>query len=369
MNPENISFSPDWVSKPGETIAAALEERNLAPTVFAQRLGRAPEFADALLDGEVEITIKIAQKLVAIVGGSTAFWMTREAQYRCGLARLRPASKEKTDTEWLTELPLKEMRSFGWLSPYAGVVNEFKTCLNFFGVQTVSDWHKTYGQVLNASAFKKSVAFKTEFGATAAWLRQGELEAGAITTKAWSASRFETALHKVRPLTRRKDPGHFIMELQKICAESGVAVVVLRAPAGCRASGATRFLSPTKACLILSFRYLSDDHFWFTFFHEAGHLMLHSKDLVFLEDGDSISAEQEREANEYAAELLIPKSERSNLEQLSCNSTEVIRFAHKLGISPGIVVGQMQHRGIISPRYLNGLKRRFVWGGINLEKQ
>lgn len=369
MIPENLGFCPDWASKPGDTIVAVLEERNLANTAFAQRLGCAPEIADALLDGKVEITIKIAQKLTEIVGGSTAFWMTREAQYRRDLNRLRPASKEEADTEWLTEIPLKEMRSFGWLSPYAGVGNEFKACLNFFGVPTLSDWRKTYEQVLKTSAFRKSPAFETEFGATSAWLRQGELEAGAITTKTWSPTRFEAALHNIRPLTRRKDPGHFIAELQKICAESGVAVVVLRAPTGCRASGATRFLSPTKACLILSFRYLSDDHFWFTFFHEAGHLLLHGKDLVFLEDVDSVSGEQEREANNFAAELLIPKSEHSNFERLSCNSKEVIRFAHKLGISPGIVVGQMQHSGRISPRYLNGLKRRFVWGGINLDKQ
>jgi len=95
MNPENLSFSPDWASKPGETIATALEEKKLAPAVFAQRLGCAPEFADALLDGEVEITIKIAQKLVEVVGGSTAFSsgnfpFLRRCRLDCGRRRRCP---------------------------------------------------------------------------------------------------------------------------------------------------------------------------------------------------------------------------------------------------------------------------------------
>ena len=101
-------------------------------------------------------------------------------------------------------------------------------------------------------------------------------------------SGFEADLPTIRRLTREKDPGQFIPRLKEACAARGVAVAIVRGPNGWRASGAARFLSPTKALIQLSFRYLSDDQFWFTFFHEAGHLLLHGKDLLFLEVANSL---------------------------------------------------------------------------------
>jgi HTH-type transcriptional regulator/antitoxin HigA len=363
MITEALHFKPDWASPPGATIVDILEERNLKPSEFAQRLGYTSESVDALLEGRVEITIKVAQELVKVLGASTAFWMTREAQYRQDLARIRPDETCRADAAWLTELPLKEMRRFGWLSPHTSSGDELKACLQFFGVPDVSNWRETYQRVFSTSAFRTSPSFCSEFGATAAWLRQGELEAESINTKPWNAERFQVVLQKIRSLTRKKDPGHFIPELQKVCAEAGVAVVVLRAPAGCRASGATRFLSRAKACILLSFRHLSDDHFWFTFFHEAGHLLLHKKNALFLEGTGVSSPSEEKEANEFAARTLIPAEFHSHFESLRCSSKDVIKFALAIGVSPGIIVGQMQHYGLLSRRHLNGLKRRFVWAG------
>src|SRR6185295_9752330 len=106
----------------------------------------------------------------------------------------------------------------------------------------------------------------------------------------------------------------------------GVAVVILRAPAGCRASGATRFLSPEKALLQLSFRYLTDDHFWFTFFHEAGHLLLHGEAGFYLEGEDRTSTIAEEEANEFAAAVLVPPDFKPELLKLKADPTAVIRF-------------------------------------------
>jgi Zn-dependent peptidase ImmA (M78 family) len=138
-------------------------------------------------------------------------------------------------------------------------------------------------------------------------------------------------------------------------------VVILRAPTGCRASGATRFLSAEKALLLLSFRYLSDDHFWFTFFHEAAHLLLHDRQAVFLEGQDGSRAKEEDQANNFAAEMLVPKEFRDQMFNLPVNGFDVIRFAKLVGVSPGIVVGQLQFYGHFTHRQLNNLKRRFGW--------
>ncbi len=163
-------------------------------------------------------------------------------------------------------------------------------------------------------------------------------------------------------LTRKRDPKLFIPELKRRCAECGVAVVIVRAPTGCRASGATRFLSRDKALLLLSFRYLSDDHFWFTFFHEAGHLLLHGKSALFLEGPNMLSTKEEEEASGFAARTLIPSEFRPGLLDLGVDGRQVIRFARLVGVSPGVVVGQLQYLRRLSPRQLNNLKTRFRWG-------
>src|SRR5262249_44402693 len=157
------------------------------------------------------------------------------------------------------------------------------------------------------------------------------------------SEKFQASLSAIRPLTRKKDPSIFIPELRRCCADSGVAVAVVRAPTGCRASGATRFLSPVKALLLLSFRYLTDDHFWFTFFHEAAHLLLHNKKRLFLEGTDMPSNAEEEEANEFSACTLVPPEFQQSLLQLPADTHEIIRFARHLRVSPGIIVGQLQH--------------------------
>ena len=211
------------------------------------------------------------------------------------------------------------------------------------------------------AVFRTSSSVRLQPGAVAAWLRQGEIEAASIDCKPWDAQRFRRAFSSIRPLTRKKDPSFFLPELQKRCAECGVAVVIVRAPTGCRASGATRFVSTNKALLLLSFRYLSDDHFWFTFFHEAAHLLLHGQKALFLEDAGMSSNKEEEEANEFAARVLIPLALEAAMLNLGLNGREVIRFARLAGVSPGIVVGQLQHIGKIKRNQLNTLKRRFRW--------
>jgi len=113
---------------------------------------------------------------------------------------------------------------------------------------------------------------------------------------------------------------------------------------------------------MLSLRYKTDDHLWFTFFHEAAHILLHGKRGLFIEGLDD-EDQREEEANRFAAEFLIPpgplmefldRHRRTSLE-------DVERFAAELGISPGIVVGRLQHDKHLPQTHGNALKRRLRW--------
>ena len=348
-------FRPDWVSSPGDTISDILGERARSVAEFAQDMGYTTEDAKDLLEGRATITIGIARQLERVLGGSVEFWMSRDFQYRQDSARLHAA-----DDEWLTELPIGDMIKFGWLRLVPRPSDEMTACLRFFNVPSVAAWRQVYAQLLDMVAFRTSPSFESRPAAVAAWLRQGEIESEAIECAPWDPKHFEESLTSIRSLTRQKDPARFIPQLRRSCAAGGVALVVVRPPNGCRASGATRFLSQYKALLLLSFRHLSDDQFWFSFFHEAAHLLLHG-DRFFLEGVDAPTTKEEEEANEFAGRTLVPVEFRPAMLSLRPHGREVIRFARRLGVSPGIIVGQLQHYGRINHNQLNSLKRRFRW--------
>lgn len=358
----NADFLPDWVSAPGDTMADILEEREISPVEFARRIGQPPEYAYDLLRGRVRITSETAHRLEGVLGASATFWITRETQYREDLSRLQREARHEKEADWLRELPVRDMIRFGWIAPVKSSAEKVAECLRFFGVPDMRTWQNTYRNVIESAAFRTSPTFGSRQAAVAAWLRQGELEGESVDCNPWNPKRFRVVLTELRYLTREKDPECFIPELKRRCAECGVTVVIVRAPTGCRVSGATRFVSPTKALLLLSFRHLSDDHFWFTFFHEAGHLLLHSKKALFLEGISTSSTKEEGEANDFAARILIPAESQPELLNLSADRREVMRFARDVGVSAGIVVGQLQHLGRIGHDQLNKLKRWYTWG-------
>ena len=349
-------FQPDWVSAPGDTILDILKERGLSVAEFAQQIGHSVDQATELLQGRTTITIAIARSLERLFGASVAFWMSRDFQYRQDATRLHP-----DDSGWLTELPMVDMVRYGWLRPAPRPSDEVAACLRFFNVPSIQAWHETYEKLEEMVAFRRSPSFDSRPGAVAAWMRRGEIETETIDCRPWNPTQFKESLASVRPLTRQKDPHRFIPTLQNLCAASGVAVGVVRAPTGCRVSGATRFLSASRALLLLSFRYLSDDQFWFTFFHEAGHLILHSQTRLFLEGIETPATQEEQEANDFAGRTLIPPNVHSTMLNLAVDHREIIRFAQRVGVSPGIVVGQLQHYKRIDPSYFYKLKRRYTW--------
>ncbi len=357
------SFTPDWFSPPGDTIAALLARQSRDAGTLAAAMAKDKAFVLRLIAGTERIDDAIAGELAQKLGGSAAFWDTRQRHFDAALARIAGTVEQGEARTWLSTLPLKEMRQAGWLGD-AATTAPLQAVMAYFGVANAVEWREQYTEFATSFAYRSSPAFETRIGALAAWLRQGELEARQVRCAAWQPRTFRRVLADIRGLTRLKEPAAFLGRLRKQCANAGVAVVFVRAPSGCRASGATRFIAPDKAMIILSFRHLSDDHFWFSFFHEAGHLLLHGKGATFIDGAAAEETEREREASAFAAGLLIPVARREELLELPPRMKEVVRFAVSTGIAAGIVVGQLQHMGVIGRNQLNGLKRRYTWEQI-----
>lgn len=353
-----MAFQPKWASAPGNTIKEVLENKNISEKAFAEQIGQSHAFVAELLRGQEPISGKLASQLSGCLGASTDFWIHREDQYRQDLARIEAGA-------WLDQLPVIDMIKFGWIKKSKDLITG---CLEYFGVDSVNKWNETYCGLNMQGSFRTSQKISSKFGSVATWIRQGEIEASKNECQPWNANKFVESLSEIRQLTRIKDPAIFIPKLRTLCAASGVSLAIVKTPSGCSASGMTKFLTKDNALLMLSCRFLSDDQFWFTFFHEAGHLILHGQNEVFLEgkELDNANVEQrENEANSFSSEMLIPHNYHTQLRKLK-GKWNISRFASDLGISTGIVVGQMQYYRFIEMNQLNGYKRRFNWDQIDM---
>jgi len=355
------TFSPDWISLPGDTILDLLEELGWKQTELAKRTGYTTKHISLLINGKAPITEDTAIKLERVIGSTAHFWLAREAQYREGLMRIAEKDSLKAAADWLKEIPLKEMINFGWIRAFADKGEQVAECLRFFGIATVDLWKKEYGEP--SAAFRSSEKFDKHAGSVATWLRQGERCAATLKTEPYDRTAFKSVLGTLRTLTREPDPDIFIPQLIEACAKTGVAVVIEPAPKGCPASGATLWLTSDKALLMLSLRHKTNDHFWFSFFHEAGHLLRHGKRLRFIEVEGALGNEHEDEANEFARDWLIPPQYSRSLAAIQKSDLAIREFADQLGIAPGIIVGRLQKEGLLRwDSVLNkSLKVRYEW--------
>jgi HTH-type transcriptional regulator/antitoxin HigA len=356
---QHAEFRPDWLSAPGDTLADILEERGWSQSEFAERTGYTEKHVSLLINGKASITQDTALKLERVVGSTASFWLSREAQYREALARIEEDQALEKEGGWLKQLPMKHMLHYRWIERRKTIGAQVSECLRFFEVASVRAWETSYREPV--AAFRSSKRYAIDPAPTATWLRQGERRAKAVECAPYDKSQFKAALAEIRKLTNEVEPDVFVPRLIEVCAQSGVAVVLEPAPQGCPVSGATKWLSPNKALLMLSLRHKSNDHLWFSFFHEAGHLLLHGKKMMFIDVIGMLTNEQEDEANRFARDVLIPPSLGIRLPNLPPHEADVLRFAKEADIAPGIVVGRMQNEKLLGWNQLNHLKRRYQW--------
>ncbi len=348
-------YRPDTISPPGETLADLLDDRELTQAELAERMGRPKKTINEIIRGKAAITAETALQLERVLGVPAGFWLRREHQYREFLARQNEAEALTHHLDWLQQLPMRDMIQLQFIQHQANPLDQLREVLAFFGIATPAQRYYI------TAALRRSTAFTSDEEALRVWLRQGERFAEERACAPFNERGFRDLLQHARTLTREP-----IVEawttITRQCAEVGVVAVIVPELPRTRVCGATRWLAPDKALIQLSLRYKTDDQFWFSFFHEAAHLLLHSKRDAFLDEDAYTSDPQEAEANQFAQELLIPAADFQRLLRRRgaghFSRDLITRFAEEIGIAPGIVVGRLHHAQKLPKTHLHGLKQK-----------
>lgn len=334
---KSFQYRPDHSLAPGFTLRATLESLGMTQSDLAVRSDLSIKHINQIIKGIAPITPDTALAFEKVTKVPARVWNQLEVAHRDHIARDDEQGELASHVDWVKQFPTNELTRRKLIAGSKNRTELVREVCEFFGVTNRDAWEAVWRQPL--ASFRRSPSLKTDCFAMATWLRIGELRAAEISCDPFDATKFRTALRRVRTFVRNK-PDDAQKRIVDVCAKSGVAVMFVADVPGTRASGAARWLTPTKASMQFSGRYKTDDHFWFSFFHEAAHILLHSKKAYFVSiDGEDVDS-FETEANDFAGQILIPRRFESELTALK-TSEDVNRFAKRIDCSPGVVVGRL----------------------------
>ncbi len=361
---DDRAFS-DLAIPPGELLAEELETRSMTQKELADRTGRPAQKISEIINGKKSITYDTALELEKVLGIPAHFWVNLEASYQLTKARLREKSQLEEQEDWLEFFPVRELRARRCIPRSRNKRETVAALLKFFGVASFSTLRQREEALLQYRITPKS---KVSEGALWAWLQVGDIEAREINTAAYNERQFLDALGEIRGLTAERAQV-FLPRMRDLCASAGVAFVVIKEFAKSGANGVARWVSTDKAMIQLSTRRRWTDIFWFSFYHEAKHVLDSEKKRTFVDEwgrrllkGINDDAQAEAAADGFAADWLIPPDEWATFVASQASSRVCVeQFARRIGIHPGIVVGRIQHEGLVGYASLNDLRRKFVW--------
>ncbi len=345
-------FKPDIVFHPGETLAEKLEELKMGPKEFAIRTGKPEKTIIAIIKGDSSLTSEMAVLFESILKIPADFWLRKQFRFEEYKAREKRALAIESAKDWAKCFPIADMVKCGWISVQTKAEEKVAVLFNFFGVSSPEAWENYFFNQQLKVAFRISLAHTKEPHAISAWIRQGEIQASKLNCGTYSEVNFKKALKDIKTIIANQ-PDDFFEQLQKMCLACGVKVVYTPCIKKAPLSGATRWIDDNPL-IQLSGRYKVNDRFWFTFFHEAGHILLHGKKDIFLEDIEYSEADlkKEAEANDFAVEWTFSNEEEKevlNSKPLTIESIE--GFAKKFNTHPAMIISRF-HKKELLPYYL-----------------
>ena len=364
---DRISVHPVAAPHPGEVIGEYLEFFGWSQRDLARRTGLTPKTISVICNGKASVTASTALTLERVLRRPAHLWLNLQRQFDEAEARRQELAQSTEWKDWGRTFPLREMKRFRFsLQPARSDVDML---LNFLGVSSPQSWDAVWKNC--DVAYRQTRHFTKSMASISAWVRETELLASEIETEDFNEELLRSLIGEIRRFTTERVE-EAVEPVQTLCATAGVAVVWLPELPHSGISGCARWLSNRKALIGLTLRYKTEDQMWFSFFHELGHLLLHKRMRSFVLDNaahdlfdriiDPEMEQYEAEANQFAADTLIPPDALSEFVRRSNFSNDDIHdFANEVGVSPGIVVGRLQHMELLAAYQGNALKQKLRW--------
>ena len=347
------SVLPDRAIHPGSFIRDELAARVMTQAELARRMGRPVQAVNEIIAEKKSVTGQTALELESVLGISARTWLNLQSTYE--LVKAKQSKREALDaeTDWARQFPSTEMAKRGWIAAARDPAEKVGQLLSFFELASASAFRRAAAD----GAYRLTAGAQVDEHALEAWLRRGEQIAEWLDLPDYEPREFRNTLPAIRALAA--DPQPDLARIREICATAGVAFVVVDQLPRAGVSGVTRWLRGDRPLIQLSLRYKKADIFWFTFFHEAAHVLTakHAASVIDFDIRAKRTHPDELAADEFAQTALIDPGAWAEFVESKRTSLHAVRkFADKVNLHPGIVVGRMQHEGLIKRNHLNDLR-------------
>lgn len=337
---------PAEVFPPGDFIREELETRGWTQGDLSAILGRPIQAVNEILNGKKAITADTARGLGDAFGTAAEYWLNLESSYRLSLAEADAGVSRRA--KLFEKAPVKEMIRRQWIDKASDVDELSSHVLRFLEIDSLDD------TPLLVAAARKSTDYGETTPAQLAWLYRAKHLAATLDVARFTKKRFLAGLDSLRDLTISEQE---VRRVPAVLAELGIRLVVVDRLPRTRIDGAAFWIDKQSPVIALSLRYDRIDGFWHTLGHELGHIA--NGDCLAPVDSDLVGSqresagekpEMEQKADTFSSELIIPPDTIDSFIARTrplYSKAKINRFASRIGVHPGIIVGQLQHRGEI----------------------
>ena len=333
---------------PGYAIKEQLEDRRFTQKEFALRMDMSEKHISKLINGEVLLTTDMALRLEMVLGIPAQFWLNLEAIYREKIAKIELENNMQQDAEIASHFPYHQMVALGWVNQASTKIERVINLRKFFEVSRLGLLFEN--NKINV-LYRRIEANEKANYALMVWAQRVRVLSRDCVTSSLNIAGLKKYIPVFRRMTKQT-PDTFKEELKEIMAKNGVALVFLPHLKSTYLHGAT-FYDGNRVVMGLTIRGKEADRFWFSFFHELGHIILGHIDYEY-------DKNMEKEADDFAEESLIPLKEYERfLTKRDFSKKSIIEFAEQIDIDVGVVVGRLQWKKYIQYNQFTELKKTY----------
>lgn len=352
---------------PGYYIKEYIDNNNITQEELSKRLQTSAKYVSDLVNARINLTEEMILKLAVVFNTSTKMWLNLNQKYiekKLEIDRLIQLDKE---CEYIDLVDYNYWVKLGLVKSCRNKeekVNELQRYLKVssLGVLTQRDFLVQYRSSIN------DIKDINVINANA-WVQTAINIASNIDVEPFDKKKFNESIKEIRSMITQS-PEEFCPKLKKILSDCGVVLVLLPNLKNCGVNGAVKWLGKDKVVLALNDRRKYADVFWFSLFHELGHVRQQRLKVTFVNDKkinygeiDELLIELEKEANSFSRDQLIPLNEYNDFllkHKYNLNQESIVAFAKKINVLPGIVVGRLQNDNYLAnSSHLNNLKAKY----------
>lgn len=363
MATKRTGISRDLIIHPGETIADVLEERNITQVELAARTGVSTAYVSKVIAGKKDISSNFAMALEYALGVPKSFWLNLQANYEAELLELKE-SASVTEGEHEAFRALKEVIKYLRNAKIIPVSqNEIDTIISLRKALQMSNI-ANLGTLVAPGALRVAANSTVDPFVMGAWLRLCQIrgERKSIDTR-FTPDCLDTLVAELKTIMTTPH-ADLQAELTRVMARYGIKFSVVKNFRGAPVHGFISQDNEGKYQMVLTIRGAYADIFWFSLFHELGHIVNGdvSKSSRFIDSLGNQNAEQEIAANEFAGRMLLNPEEYEAFDLKGDYSiTAIQKFAEKQKVAPYIVIGRLQREERIPYKWYSGYKVRYKW--------